>query len=125
MFAYTLQGLDRTSLHLSAYDRERKAVNHFNRRRLGLGTSSDSFIQGIQGIINRLINRADIHPETNAGCKRFAAENRFDLIAEIPYVSCLIRALAEGKLAITAYPDAPSPLAIKGQAEKLTGLCYA
>ncbi len=70
-----------------------------------------------------VINRADIHPETNVLIKQFASENGFDLLAEIPYDLCLPRALAEGKLAITTYPDAPSSLVIKELAYSVLELC--
>lgn len=70
-----------------------------------------------------VINRADIHPETNVLIKQFASENGFDLLAEIPYDPCLPRALAEGKLAVTAYPDAPSSLVIKELAFSVLELC--
>ncbi len=70
-----------------------------------------------------VINRADIHPETNVLIKQFASENGFDLLAEIPYDLCLPRALAEGKLAITTYPDAPSSLVIKELAFSVLELC--
>ena len=70
-----------------------------------------------------VINRADIHPETNVLIKQFASENGFDLLAEIPYDPCLPRALAEGKLAVTAYPDAPSSQIIKELAFRVLQLC--
>ena len=70
-----------------------------------------------------VINRADIHPETNVLIKQFASENGFDLLAEIPYDPCLPRALAEGKLAVTAYPDTPSSQVIKELAFKVLELC--
>ena len=69
-----------------------------------------------------VINRADIHPETNTVIKQFASENGFDLLAEIPYDPCMPRALAEGKLALTVYPDAPSSRVIKELAYSVLGL---
>jgi MinD superfamily P-loop ATPase len=70
-----------------------------------------------------VINRADIHPETNVLIKQFARENGFDLLAEIPYDPCLPRALSEGNLSIAAYPDAPSSLVIKELAHSVLDLC--
>lgn len=69
-----------------------------------------------------VINRSDIHPETNTVIKQFASENGFDLRAEIPYDLCMPRALAEGNLSITVYPDAPSSLVIKELAHSILGL---
>jgi MinD superfamily P-loop ATPase len=69
--------------------------------------------------IGIVINKADMHKQTQEVILQFVKENDFDLLAEIPYDRALPLALSEGKLVVTAYPDTPASLAIQSLAEKI------
>ena len=58
------------------------------------------------------LNRSDIHLESNRAIKQFAQENGFSILAEIPYDKSMPMAIASGQPVISAYPAAPSSLAL-------------
>ena len=60
-----------------------------------------------------VLNRADIHAATRNELITMTRKRGFELLAEIPYDPLLPSALAEGKLAIKAYPEAPSSKPIR------------
>ena len=59
------------------------------------------------------MNRADMHEESRKTLLSFLRENELDLLAEIPYDPQLPEALAQGGLAVTMFPDAPSSVVIR------------
>ena len=67
-----------------------------------------------------VINKSDIHPESNTAIKRFADNNGFTILVEIPYDNRVSQALMQRKTIVKAYPDSPPSLAIRKLAEKLT-----
>jgi MinD superfamily P-loop ATPase len=69
--------------------------------------------------IGIVINKADLHDQTKKRIFSYIEENDFDFLGEIPYDKTLLAALIEGKLGVTAYPDAPASLAIKEVLVKL------
>ncbi len=60
-----------------------------------------------------VLNRADMHEESRKTLLSFLRENELDLLAEIPYDPQLPEALAQGGLAVTMFPDAPSSVVIR------------
>ncbi len=62
--------------------------------------------------IGIVLNRSDMHEVTRKRLLKLIKEKGFELLVEIPYDPLLPSALAEGRLAIQAYPDAPSSKAI-------------
>lgn len=62
--------------------------------------------------IGIVLNRADMHEITRRRLLAMIEERGYELLAEIPYDPLLPRALAEGRLAIEAYPEASSSQAI-------------
>jgi MinD superfamily P-loop ATPase len=66
-----------------------------------------------------VLNRSDIHPESNAAVKKFAHDNGFSILAEIPYDKNMTMAVAHGRPVISAYPDTPASLALKNLAAAL------
>lgn len=69
--------------------------------------------------IGIVLNRADMHNETREEILKLIKEKDFSLLAEIPYDPLLPSALAEGRMAIKAYPNAPSSFAIRKLSETL------
>jgi MinD superfamily P-loop ATPase len=67
-----------------------------------------------------VLNRSDIHPESNQAIKLFARDNDFSILSEIPYDRSMPMALATAQTVISAYPDAPSSLALNKLAEVLS-----
>ena len=65
------------------------------------------------------LNRSDIHPESNRAIKRFTQDNDFSILAEIPYDKSMPMALANAQPVVSAYPAAPSSLALGKLAEAL------
>ena len=63
--------------------------------------------------IGIVLNRSDMHEVTRKRLLKLIKEKGFELLVEIPYDPLLPSALAEGRLAIQAYPDAPSSKAIR------------
>jgi MinD superfamily P-loop ATPase len=59
-----------------------------------------------------VLNRCDIHPESNRAIKQFTRENDFSILAEIPYDKSMPMAVANAQPVIAAYPSAPSSLAL-------------
>lgn len=66
------------------------------------------------------LNRSDIHPESNRAIKQFAQDNGFPLLTEIPYDKSMPMAVANAQPVISAYPSAPSSLALGKLAEALS-----
>ena len=60
-----------------------------------------------------VLNRADMHEASRKALLAFLSENEMDLLAEIPYDPQLPEALAQGGLAVTMFPDAPSSVVIR------------
>lgn len=60
-----------------------------------------------------VLNRSDLHDITRKDVLTFVKERGYELLGEIPYDPLLPSALAKGRLAIRAYPDAPSSKAIR------------
>ena len=58
------------------------------------------------------LNRSDIHPESNRAIKQFVQDNDFSILAEIPYDKSMPMAVANAQPVISAYPTAPSSLAL-------------
>jgi MinD superfamily P-loop ATPase len=69
--------------------------------------------------IGIILNRSDMHDATRKRLLKLIKEKDFELLVEIPYDPLLPSALAEGRLAIQAYPDAPSSKAIRILSEKI------
>lgn len=69
-----------------------------------------------------VINKADIHEPTRKVVRKYINDNNFDNLGEIPYDKTLPLSLAEGKLAVTAYPDSPGSIAIKEVTDKVDTL---
>jgi len=61
-----------------------------------------------------VLNRADIHPESNRAAKNLAESHGIDLLGEIPYDRSVPMALANAQPVVAAYPSAPASLAITG-----------
>ncbi|SHJ94230.1 MinD superfamily P-loop ATPase, contains an inserted ferredoxin domain [Malonomonas rubra DSM 5091] len=59
-----------------------------------------------------VLNKADIHLESNRTIKKFARNNGFSILAEIPYDKSMSLALAKAQPVVCAYPAAPAALAI-------------
>ena len=68
-----------------------------------------------------VLNRSDMHEESRKQLLEMICEKGFELLAEIPYDPLLPTALAEGRLAIHAYPDAPASKAIRKLSDTLSG----
>ena len=66
-----------------------------------------------------VLNRSDIHTESNRAIKQFARDNGFHILSEIPYDKKVPMALAAARPVVSAFPDAPSSLAINKLAEAL------
>lgn len=60
-----------------------------------------------------VLNRADMHEVSKKVVLSYLRENDLDLLVEIPYDPLLPEALAQGELAVTMFPEAPSSVAIK------------
>jgi MinD superfamily P-loop ATPase len=58
------------------------------------------------------LNRSDIHLESNSAIKQFAQDNGFPILSEIPYDKSMPMAVANAQPVISAYPSAPSSLAL-------------
>jgi MinD superfamily P-loop ATPase len=69
--------------------------------------------------IGIVLNRSDMHEVTRTRLLKLVKEYGFELLVEIPYDPLLPSALAEGRLAIQAYPDAPSSMAIRMLSDKI------
>lgn len=69
--------------------------------------------------IGIVLNRCDMHDVTRRLLLELIKEQGFELLAEIPYDPLLPSALAEGRLAIQAYPEAPSSKAIRKLSESI------
>lgn len=65
------------------------------------------------------LNRADIHPESNRAIQQFAHDNGFAILAEIPRDKSMPMSIAKAQPVISAYPRAPSALALGRFAEVL------
>lgn len=59
-----------------------------------------------------VLNRADIHPESNRAIKQFSQDNGFPILTEIPYDQSMPLALAKAQAVVSAYPAAPAALAL-------------
>ncbi len=59
-----------------------------------------------------VLNRSDIHPESNTAIKLFASDNGFSILSEIPYDKSMPMAVANAQPVVSAYPSAPSSLAL-------------
>lgn len=59
-----------------------------------------------------VVNRADLPGGTPDRVLHYLQENNILLLAEIPYDPFVPKALAEGKLSVLAYPEAPSSIAL-------------
>ena len=66
-----------------------------------------------------VLNRSDIHLESNRAIKGFAKDNGFSILAEIPYDNHMPMALANAQPVVSAYPSAPSSLALVSLARTL------
>jgi len=60
-----------------------------------------------------VLNRADMHEGSRNAVLSYLKENDLDLLVEIPYDPLLPKALAQGGLAVTMYPEAPASVAIR------------
>ena len=58
------------------------------------------------------LNRSDIHLDSNRAIKQFAQDNGFPILGEIPYDKSMPMAIANAQPVISAYPSAPSSLAL-------------
>ncbi len=67
-----------------------------------------------------VLNRSDIHPESNRAIKRFAQGNGFPILTEIPYDNSMPRAVANSQPVVSAYPNTPASLALSKLAEALS-----
>ncbi len=79
-------------------------------------------VQGFHLPLGVVLNRADIFADGRGQVLRYLDAHRIELLAEIPYDPELPRALARGELAVTARPDAPSSLAIRGLGKRIDDL---
>ena len=68
-----------------------------------------------------VLNRCDLHDAGRRRVRQYLEEKKVELLAEIPYDPLLPTALAEGRPAVEAYPDAPSSGAIRRLAKVLDG----
>lgn len=59
-----------------------------------------------------ILNRADIHEESNRAIKQFALANDFAILAEIPSDTSMPMSLAQAQPVVSAYPVAPASLAL-------------
>lgn len=59
-----------------------------------------------------VLNRAGMHAGSRETLLAYLKEQNLDLLVEIPYDPLLPKALAQGGLAVTMYPDAPSSMAM-------------
>jgi len=59
-----------------------------------------------------VLNRSDIHSESNRAIKQFAQDNGFSILTEIPYDKHMPMAVANAQPVISAYPSAPASLAL-------------
>jgi MinD superfamily P-loop ATPase len=66
-----------------------------------------------------VINKSDIHEPTRKVVRKYINDNNFDMLGEIPYDKTLPLSLAEGKLAVTAYPTSPGSIAIMEVTDKV------
>lgn len=66
-----------------------------------------------------VINKSDIHEATRKVVLQYISDNDFDLLGEIPYDKTMSLALAEGKLAVIAYPSSPASIALKEVTDKV------
>jgi len=68
-----------------------------------------------------VLNRSDIHPESNTTIKLFAKDNGFSILSEIPYDKSIPMAVANAQPVVSAYPAAPSSQALNKLAVALSG----
>lgn len=69
-------------------------------------------VQHFHAPLGIAINRADIHPESNSAIQQFARGNGFSILAEIPSDKSIPMAVAGAQPVVSAYPRAPSSLAL-------------
>ncbi len=66
-----------------------------------------------------ILNRANMHYGAKKVLLSWLEESNLPLLAEIPYDSHLPEALAQGKLAVSIYPEAPASVAIRELCETI------
>jgi len=69
-----------------------------------------------------VINKSDIHPGGIQAIKDFAQINTISVLSEIPYDVHIPKAIAEARPVVTAYPEAPSSIAVRILADKLKSI---
>lgn len=69
-----------------------------------------------------VINKSDMHLKSREKIEAFAKERKIPILSEIPYDLSIPKALAKGMPVIKAFPDAPSSIAIKHLADKVTDI---
>ncbi|XOF32794.1 MAG: hypothetical protein ACL93V_12300 [Candidatus Electrothrix sp. YB6] len=70
-------------------------------------------VRGFRIPAGAVLNRCDMHEESARTTRQWLQENDLPLLVEIPTDPYLPQALAQGDLAVTLYPDAPSSAALK------------
>ncbi len=69
--------------------------------------------------IGIVLNRSDMYEAGRNRIRQYISRQGFELLAEIPYDPQLPCALAEGTIAVTARPDAPSSVVIRQLSRKV------
>jgi MinD superfamily P-loop ATPase len=69
-----------------------------------------------------VINKSDMHPGGIQTIKHFVQRNIISVLSEIPYDIHILKAIAEARPVVTAYPEAPSSIAIRILADKLKNI---
>ena len=67
-----------------------------------------------------VLNRSNIHPESNRAIKQFAQDKGFFILSEIPYDKSMPMAVANAQPVVSAYPSAPASLALSKLAKALS-----
>lgn len=69
-----------------------------------------------------VINKSDIHQASKDAVRDFARQNDIEILAEIPYDVNVPRSIAGAEPVVTAYPEAPSSMAIRTLVERMKGI---